>query len=95
MSKPKIVKDYDKLDKTVQELLKLNFPQGFDKKLIAFKNHKNKLISALPFETEENAYLIRMTREEARDIVLADADFDENGQLKSGVLAKLTKKHIG
>ena len=72
MSKPKVFKDYDKLDKKVQELLKLQFPYGFDKDIISFKNHKKKLVSALPFETEEFSYLIRMTREEARDIIQED-----------------------
>lgn len=65
MSKPKVIKDYNKLDEGLKQELLSSFPRGFDKYLITFKNHKNKLISALPYETEDFSYFIKMTREQS------------------------------
>ncbi|NNE27232.1 MAG: hypothetical protein HKN09_10345 [Saprospiraceae bacterium] len=86
MSKPKVLKDYDKLDEQILEQIKLNYPYGFEKHLILFKGPKKNLISALPFETEDRYYLVRMTREEAQDIVQEDDDYNDNGHLKSEVI---------
>ena len=68
MSKPRIIKDYDKIPEEIKEILRSIYPYGFDKKLITFTNHKGKLVSALPYEAEDYYYLIRMTREEAHEI---------------------------
>ena len=84
-TKPRVVKDYDKLDQAILEQLKLEYPYGFDRKLIMFKNAEGKLISALPFETEDRYYLIRMTREEANRIIEEDDDYNEDGNLKASV----------
>ena len=72
MSKPRVVKDYEKLDIEVQEQIKLQYPYGFDKYLVTFKNAEGKLVSALPFETEDRYYLIRMTQQKAQDIIRED-----------------------
>ena len=40
-------------------------------------------MSALPFETEEIYYLIRMTVLEARQIIEDDDDYDDDGTLRS------------
>lgn len=82
MSKPRVIKDYDKLDESILEQIKVNYPYGFEKHLILFKNVKGNLVSALPFETDDRYYLVRMTREEAQDIVTEDEDYDEDGHLK-------------
>ena len=93
MNKPRIVKDYVKLELETKEQLKLNYPHGFDKYLIRFKNIKNKFVSALPFETEDKYYLIRMTLEQAHSIIAGDEDYHE-GTLKRSVIADLRIKHI-
>ena len=81
MSKPRIVKDYEKLSEEVLAQIKLEYPLGFDKKLITFKNREGKFVSALPFETDDYYYLIRMTRVEAQQIIEEDKDYDEDGNL--------------
>ena len=43
---------------------------------------KGEKISALPFETEEVYYLIRMTVQEARQIIREDDDYDDDGRLR-------------
>jgi len=93
MSKPRVIKEYDKLTESIQEQIKLFYPNGFDKKLIMFKNAKKKLISALPFEGDEYYYLIKMTKAEAQVIISKDEDYGENGLLKEEVQKRLKDLH--
>ncbi len=89
MSKPKYVKDYDKVSDEVLAQIKLAYPYGFEKKLIRFTNKDGKLVSALPFETEEIYYLIRMTLAEAQQIVEDDNDYDDDGNLMESAKDRL------
>ena len=68
-NKPRVVKDYEKLDPEIQEQIKLMYPYGFAKHLIQYKNAEGKFVSALPFETDDRYYLVRMTLNEARQII--------------------------
>ena len=90
MNKPRIVKDYEKLSEDIQHRVKLTYPYGFEKELIIFKNAQGKFVSALPYETEEFFYLIRMTRVEAQEIIQEDDDFNEDGILKDKMKDKFT-----
>ena len=81
MTKPRIVKDYEKLSDEVLTQIKLEYPYGFEKKLVQFRNKEGKAVSALPFETEEVYYLVRMTLAEAQQIVEEDVDYDDDGNL--------------
>ena len=56
-TKPRIVKDYEKLDPDIQEQIKLMYPYGFAKHLIQYKNAEGKFVSALPFETDDTSGL--------------------------------------
>lgn len=84
MSKPRVVKDYEKLDPYVQDQLKVAFPYGFDRYLITFKNPTGKFVSALPYETEDRYYLIRMTRAEAISIAEQDNESNTDEELANG-----------
>ncbi len=79
--KKRIVKDYDQLPEDVLADLKMKYPNGFSEHLIRFTNAQGKKVSALPFETEEVYYLVRMTEEEAIQIIEEDDDYDEFGNL--------------
>lgn len=79
--KPRVVKDYEKLDTQIQEQIKLEYPFGFEDNLIKFTNAEGKRVSALPFEAEDKYYLVRMTVEEAQAIIEDDDDYDEDGNL--------------
>lgn len=81
-SKLRVIKDYEKLAKELQEQIKLTYPEGFSQHLIQFTNRDGKIVSALQFETEDKIYLLRMTTQEARDIILDDDDYDDDGVLK-------------
>ena len=76
-NKPRVIKDYDKLDKELQEKIKLTYPEGFSEHLVYYTNKEGKLVTALPFETSDKYYLIKMTVEEAEAIILDDDDYDD------------------
>lgn len=85
MSKPRVIKDYEKLDEAIQEQIKLNYPRGFEKHLIKFQNREGKMVSALPFEAEDKYYLVRMTVVEAKEIIREDDDYDDDGLLREDI----------
>ena len=92
-NKPRVVKDYEKLDSDIQEQIKLMYPYGFAKHLIQYKNADGKFVSALPFETDDRYYLVRMTLIEARQIIEDDDDYDESGELKESVKEEYEEKY--
>ncbi|MGD1895157.1 MAG: hypothetical protein ACFB15_31755 [Cyclobacteriaceae bacterium] len=83
MDKKRIVKDYDNLPEEIIEQVKAEYPYGYEENLITFVNREGKKVSALPFDTEDIYYLIRMTVLEARQIIEDDDDYDEDGTLRS------------
>jgi len=83
MSKPRVITEFSKLDEVIKQLVKLHYPNGFEKHLIQFKNHKKHLISALTYEASDKHYLIKMTREQANNLILNDDDYNENGLLRA------------
>ena len=91
--KPRVIKDFDKLDVEIQEQIKLEYPEGFEDNLIYFTNKDGKRVSALPFETEEKYYLVRMTVEEAQQIIEDDDDYDADGNLKDEIKEEYEERH--
>jgi len=57
--KPKIIKALDKLDAMMLDALRQKFPNGYEQYLIRL-NEKLGYCKALPFETDEYSYLIKM-----------------------------------
>lgn len=92
-SKPRVIKDYDKLPIEIQEQIKLEYPYGFSDSLITFTNKDGLIVSALPFETEDRYYMVRMTMGEAIKIVEDDEDFDSDGTLKDGIKEEYENKY--
>lgn len=92
-SKPRVVKDYEKLDPSVREMIKLHYPFGFEENLVSFVNAEGKKVSALPFETEDRYYLVRMTVEEAQMIIEDDDDYDEDGNLTDEAREEYEEKY--
>ncbi len=91
--KPRVIKDYDKLDPQTQEKIKLEYPSGYSENLIYFNNKDGKLVSALPFETEDKYYLVRMTVYEAERIIEEDDDYDSTGSLKDSAKENYESKY--
>ena len=92
-NKPRVIKDYDKLDPSIQEQIKLEYPSGYSENLIYFTNKDGKRVSALPFETEDKYYLVRMTVYEAERIIEEDDDFDSSGSLKDSAREEYSSKY--
>jgi hypothetical protein len=84
-NKPRLIKDFEKLDREIQEQIKLAYPNGFAEHLISYTNKEGKYVTALPFETDEKYYMVKMTIFEAEQIVEDDDDFDDDGTLKAEV----------
>ncbi len=93
MSKPRIVKDYEKLDDEIKERIKLTYPLGFTRQLVKFKNAQGQEVSALPFETDDKYYLVRMTVSQAVDIIAFDDDYDDAGILKDEIRIAYADKY--
>lgn len=91
-SKPRIVKDYEKLDDVIQEQIKLSYPYGFSDSLVSYNDKEGNRRTALPFETDEKYYLVRMTKSEAAQIIDDDDDFDSDGTLKDDIKEEYEEK---
>ncbi len=60
--KRRIIKKFEQLSADMAEQLKSSFPEGFEDNLITFANPKGEIEVALPFETEDTYYLIKMPK---------------------------------
>lgn len=85
MAKKRVVKDYDALSEDIVRLVKQRYPSGYSEHLVSYNDKDGKKVSALPFETDDTYYLIRMTILEAKRIVKEDDDFDDDGHLKEEI----------
>ncbi|NQU35441.1 MAG: hypothetical protein HQ521_19620 [Bacteroidetes bacterium] len=88
VNKLRVIQDYDKLSEELKEQIKLVYPEGYSQHLIEFRNSKGELVSALPFETFEKIYMVRMSIRRAEQIVDNDDDFDDDGILREDVKEK-------
>ncbi|MBP6811433.1 MAG: hypothetical protein KA138_07930 [Saprospiraceae bacterium] len=86
MAKKRVVKDYNALSEEIVRLVKNKYPSGYAESLVTYTDKEGKKVSALPFETDDAYFLIRMTILEAKRIVKEDEDFDDEGQLKEDIV---------
>lgn len=93
MNKPKVIKDYEKVSEELLEQIKLIYPKGFRRHLVEFVGLDGQKRKGLPFETEDKYYLIRMSVEKAIYVISEDDDYDDKGNLKPKVQAKLADKY--
>jgi hypothetical protein len=87
-SKQRIIQDFEKVSSEIQEQIKLVYPEGFSQHLISFIDKHGKTVYALPFETDEKYYMIRMTVDRAIQIIEEDSDYDDDGILKDDIKEK-------
>lgn len=92
-NKPRVIKDYKKLDRDIQEQIKLAYPYGYSENLITFSYKDGQMISALPFETDDRYYLVKMSIVEAEQLIKADNDYAEDGSLKQSAKDDYSQKH--
>lgn len=82
MTKKRVIKDYDALPEDIVRQVKIRYPTGFAAFLVQYTDKEGKKVSALPFESDEMYYLIRMTVQEAKRLVKEDEDYDDDGVLR-------------
>ena len=76
MNKKRIIKDYDQMPADILLKLKNQFPQGYQEHLLRFNNADGELVSALPVETDETFYLVRMNVSGGYQIIEDDVEDD-------------------
>ena len=80
-NKPRLVTSFEKIDKSIQEQIKLEYPEGFSQHLISFVNKEGEKVSALRFETDDKIFLIKMSKMVAMQLIEDDDDYDDDGNL--------------
>lgn len=66
VNKKRVVKDYENLSPELSKSLHAAYPVGFADAMISFFDRDGKRVSAIPFETEDIYYLIRMVEKKVR-----------------------------
>jgi DNA-directed RNA polymerase subunit delta len=79
--KKKLIKKYEQLPEDIIEQVKKKYPDGFEDNLITFENSQGEIELALPFETDDTYYLIKMpknnTAEEEEEEDYENSSLDE------------------
>ena len=58
--KKRVIKDFRNLPEEIREAIKEKYPSGYFSDLITFTDKDKHIISALPYETEDISYMIKM-----------------------------------
>ncbi len=93
IQKPRVIKDFEKLDQAIQEQIKLTYPTGFYEHLITYTDKDGNERYALPFETDDKYYMVRMSISEAKRLISDDDDYDDNGILRNDVQEMYQEKY--
>jgi hypothetical protein len=62
VGKKRIIKSYEQLSEEMVEKLKEKYPDGFEDRTITFTNPRGEIEVAVPFETEDTYFLIKLPR---------------------------------
>ena len=66
-SKARAVRDFDKLDPDIRQAVRKAYPKGFIGHTQMVPGSSGKMVSAVPFETEEKHYLVRLVNLDVDD----------------------------
>jgi len=67
VGKKRIIKSYEQLSEDMVEKLKEKYPDGYEDRTITFTNPRGEIEVAIPFETDDIYYLIKLPRTNASD----------------------------
>lgn len=89
--KKRVIVDYKNVTQDILELFTDRYPYGYeDQDIIKFKNAKGENVSAVPFETKDTKYLIKIGVEMDRKIeAFLDDDEDDDVDVESGEAAEI------
>lgn len=85
MAKKRVVKDYQALPEETIRQIREKYPTGYADHLVTYSDKEGKKVSALPFETEDSYYLIRMSIQEAKRLVKEEEEFDDELPIKEDI----------
>lgn len=85
MGKKKIIKKYEQLTPEIYKAIKETYPDGFEEELISIPLPSGELALALPFETENVSYLIKMPN----NSIPEDNDEDDSNTSELGSFESL------
>lgn len=60
LMKKRVIKDFRNLPEEIREAIREKYPAGYVNDLITFYGKDKQIISALPYETEDISYMIKM-----------------------------------
>lgn len=87
MAKKRIIKSYEQLSEELVEKLKEKYPDGYEDRTITFTNPRGEIEVAIPFETDDIYYLIKLPRvnpaEEEEETESESSTFDEFDNFES------------
>ena len=75
MDKKRVIVDYKSLPENMLERLAVQYPEGFDDCIIKYTNSRGDRVSAVPVETEDTYYLVKMSVQLRR--MVDDVDIEE------------------
>lgn len=83
-SKPRVIKNYEKLDEKLREAIAKRYPDGYASEIRTFDIGAGRLMKALPFETDDFDYLIKfpvaeVIEEDPADVLGGDDDLHLEG----------------
>ncbi|CAN5425187.1 hypothetical protein BH23BAC1_BH23BAC1_35400 [soil metagenome] len=78
MEKKRIIKSFDNLSPELQDMLKEKYKYGYSNQIVRLSNAKNETFFAVPFETEEANYLVKVQPERLKKSSNAKEDYFSN-----------------
>ncbi len=73
MGKKRIIKKFEQLSDEILEKIRIRYPDGFEDNLISFTSPNGEIEFALPLETDDTSYLIKMPKNQ---ITEEDEEYD-------------------
>jgi len=81
VNKKRVVKDYENLSPELTKSLHAAYPVGFAEAMISFFDRDGKRVSAIPFETKDIYYLIRMVEKKSKPLK-DEAELDPEAEVE-------------
>jgi len=73
VGKKRIIKKFEQLSDEILEKIRIRYPDGFEDNLISFTSPNGEIEFALPLETDDTSYLIKMPKNQ---ITEEDEEYD-------------------
>ena len=78
MATKKVIVDYKNVPEEVLQMLAEKYPHGYNKAIIKFQNAKKETVSAVPIETDEISFLVKVSTQLQNMVDKIDVDdFDD------------------